>query len=416
MDRHAAELSGLQSLIIGDKQDAYSPELLAAIAQLPELQALSVADSPFTDADLQQLSGLTQLARLDLEKTNVNNPAIWPAFPLTKLDLDDTLIKDEDAAALASYTNLEELSLKFTELTDNGFRELVALKRLKSLGLRGTRITYDTYETLCEFPELQDVILGVSPVWAGNAFSHWQVILADDEVGAAYGKWDDNTPIPFDREILRPSQSRIDDERASLQEEIVTAQSGSYPVLKIGSRKSLHLDLLRGVAGIKVLDLKQSLAWDQDLEVIATMPDLEVLILHDCWITDAGLRSLANCPKLRVLDLAGTLITDAGMSSVAHIKTLESLNLPSRTIGGTGLRELLKLPKLLCFGFTEYGDPWVRDARRRLAHPWKDEDLKVLGQLCKQLLARLDADGDGRATIIEIRKSDVRHFAGYGLL
>lgn len=89
------------------------------------IRAIDLNQKGITDADLQKLSGLTNLESLGLHSSK-----------LTLQGLDQVV-------ALAS---LKELELSYTPLTDDGLQKLASLPKLQKLFIYGTRVTKDGVE------------------------------------------------------------------------------------------------------------------------------------------------------------------------------------------------------------------------------------------------------------------------------
>jgi internalin A len=82
------------------------------------------------------------------------------------------------------------------------------------------------------------------------------------------------------------------------------------------------------LAGLRNLSLSGNFISDDDLALLAGLPELEELTLNCDKISDAGLAHLKNAPKLRCLTLAemdGQRITDAGLEHLTQMKQLRKL-------------------------------------------------------------------------------------------
>ncbi|HSG69072.1 MAG TPA: hypothetical protein VLA12_01585 [Planctomycetaceae bacterium] len=100
------------------------------LAQLPAgdlvLKSVDLAEKKFTDEDLQALTDLKALEKLNLYGTGITDKGIDLLLPL-------------DA--------LTELELSYTLLTDDGFQKLKELKSLEKLTLFGTKISDDSVKS-----------------------------------------------------------------------------------------------------------------------------------------------------------------------------------------------------------------------------------------------------------------------------
>jgi uncharacterized membrane protein len=83
-----------------------------------------------------------------------------------------------------------------------------------------------------------------------------------------------------------------------------------------------------------LLKLKQQIVWlqltdcgitDEQLKIIAGLPNLYKLNLSQNAITDTGVKHLLPLPKLKMLNLYGTNITDAGIRLLSGMSSLQNL-------------------------------------------------------------------------------------------
>jgi hypothetical protein len=100
------------------------------LSQLPAddlvLKSVDLAEKQFTDEDLQALTDLKALEKLNLYGTGITDKGVDLLLPL-------------DA--------LTELELSYTLLTDEGFLKLKELKSLEKLTLHGTKISEDSVKS-----------------------------------------------------------------------------------------------------------------------------------------------------------------------------------------------------------------------------------------------------------------------------
>lgn len=119
------------------------------LADLRDLQQLSLASAPFRDSDLVHLRNLHHLSDLNLERTRVSLGGLSPIRQLaslrtlnlaatrggqctqipptmTKLDLSRTAIADDGVDGLAKLKTLNQLTLSHTRITQRGLQRLKA--------------------------------------------------------------------------------------------------------------------------------------------------------------------------------------------------------------------------------------------------------------------------------------------------
>lgn len=127
---------------------------------------------------------------------------------------------------------------------------------------------------------------------------------------------------------------------------------------RIGDDDLRHL---RGMTGLRLLDLSDTKVTDLGLLHLLGCSSLESLSLWDTAITDAALGLIARLPSLRQLGLGNTAITDDGLASLAAVRDLRLLQLWGTNVEGPGLEHLHGLKSLQTVTL-----PWrVRGRHRR---------------------------------------------------
>jgi hypothetical protein len=151
-EREAAkEIEGLGAIVVRDAAGSHvgslnlstlqSRESLAEVLRLlPALRhvtALDASRTPVTDADLERITGLTQLNSLALNKTAVT---------------------DAGLGHLADLLRLQALYLASTDVSDKGLPALVRLQELHILDLSATEVAADL-GPLAELGQLEHLVL-----------------------------------------------------------------------------------------------------------------------------------------------------------------------------------------------------------------------------------------------------------------
>ena len=118
--------------------------VLAQVGRLTQLQRLRLDLSEINDDWLAHLKGLTKLSALYLSQIQLSDTGLAHLKGLTNLsylDISYTQVTDTGLAHLKVLTKLSGLSLSDTIVTDAGLVHLKEQKNLSSLDLTGTRIT-----------------------------------------------------------------------------------------------------------------------------------------------------------------------------------------------------------------------------------------------------------------------------------
>jgi hypothetical protein len=107
-------------------------------------------------------------------------------------------------------------------------------------------------------------------------------------------------------------------------------------------------EALRGLAGLRVLDLRAGEADDERAaSILATLPDVERLVLRESPLTDAGFAALTGLTSLRDLNVPQAACTAAGVRALAALPSLRALRLGGARLAGADICEaLVTLPGL----------------------------------------------------------------------
>ena len=118
---------------------------------------------------------------------------------------------------------------------------------------------------------------------------------------------------------------------------------------------------LKGMSGLRLLDLSATKVTDLGLLHLLDCTSLETLWLWDTAITDAALGLVARLPSLRQLGLGNTAVTDEGLAALAELVDLRLLQLWGTQVEGPGLEHLYGMKTLETVSL-----PWrVRGRHRR---------------------------------------------------
>ncbi len=97
------------------------------------------------DADIEPLKSLSQLEELRLEDSYLTDAGLAHVSglkALQEIDLHKSLyVTDKGLESLKTLPKLSKLELSYTRITDAGIESLLAMKQLKVLHLTGTRVT-----------------------------------------------------------------------------------------------------------------------------------------------------------------------------------------------------------------------------------------------------------------------------------
>jgi len=138
-----ARLKNLQKLGL-EGRGAVPEEVLAQLAQLTSLAALSIDGSEIDDRGLAQFKNLTALERLNLPDSKITGAGLASLDKLTKLNtltLTNSPLDDAGSQHLRLLPALQYLNLGKTKITDESIGAIGALKNLQMLTIDGDAIT-----------------------------------------------------------------------------------------------------------------------------------------------------------------------------------------------------------------------------------------------------------------------------------
>lgn len=145
----------------------------AGIGKLGALSSLDLTETQITDEGFKHLANLTQLNLLRLHKTAVrcdNVSGFSEMRQLNELDLSQTPTQSGISHVVSQCPNLTILSLRYSELIDDGVAELGGHPSLESLDLSGTNVTDEGLSAIGELPRLRHLYL-IDTAVVGTGFT-----------------------------------------------------------------------------------------------------------------------------------------------------------------------------------------------------------------------------------------------------
>jgi Leucine-rich repeat (LRR) protein len=272
----------------------------------------------------------------------------------------------DDLSCLLGYVALRELSLQFTEVTNESFAGLgPLLARLHKLDLRGC-YQLKAVSNLAPATSLRELNLPLSGV---ENLQGLEKLVALETLDVTHIRTEDLSilrqcprlvtlsakgDITALESIIHSAPPSLVDCRLHIDRPVKALDSRSWSCLRrstvlkfrdldkaslqgfeeMPSLERLELegtsvDCVRSLAGcraLKELRLTQSVVPDAGIIGLERIATLEVLNLMHCWhIT--SVTSLRHCAALRQLTLDGTRVTDAGIAGLECIGTLTKLSL-----------------------------------------------------------------------------------------
>lgn len=341
-----------------------------------------------TDTTLDQLASFRHLTTLDLSGTRVTAKGIQKLQffqNLRALTADSCSgIDDEALLEISRIPSLQTLSLRNTQVTDDGMPALLTLGGLRTLRLRGPKISdaslefvkalsslrtlelHDTAVTdsgvndlLKELPLAELNIVGTRATAAAarelrirhprtqlyhsneDELKRLGAIVQRDRTGKLQSMYSGYAWL--DRRFKDQFNSRFRDEAMLRLAGEPQIKMVSLPHTFITDAGMQHL---AGLSELSVLNLHASGATDAGLVHIAGCSNLRSLALDFAHVEDDGLRHLTGLTSLSNLSLSNTLLTNVGLQHVGKISSLTSLNLYRMPVTDAGLAQLTRLQNI----------------------------------------------------------------------
>jgi hypothetical protein len=285
--------------------------LALALARLPRLRELRMAELPITGATIRAIAARGDLEEIDLADTPVDDlsaAALLAAPHMRIARLDGTPITD---AALAGTPGpaLSELYVSHTAIGDRNLAFLAALAHVSALGLGHTAVGDAGVDRLAELArrgkldELHTLVLSS--------------VAASPEALARLAE----------RLAATPAIERLYLDQTHADDAVVTALGPAGRSLRV-----LHLDgsdvsdagvaMLHRLVGLDELTIGDTRVRDAIADLVA-WPRLRTLSLIGLPIGDAAVPSIAARSSLVVLDLSATDVRDPSpLDALPRLRTL----------------------------------------------------------------------------------------------
>lgn len=315
------DLPGLRSLDLHATQ-VTDRGLRDFVADMPRLQALSLAYLPITDVGLASLDAVTWLESMNLKSTSVSNDGIVRfvderAHCLKRLNLAKTVLNDDGLAKFPDGSLLDKLSLRDTAVGDAGLQQFPKPAFLRELILRLTDVTDDGVRSLEDCGRLACLDLSHTKVTDTSLVWLSDLLIEDLELqGTAIS--DAGMPALTDFAQLR----RLDLEYSKISNRglrFLSECESLSQLFLMGTRISAG-----GLAPLSQLPLTALTVsgsfGDHDLQVISQLGELQHLAMLGSRVSSWS--ALAELPDLRVLFIDDTNKALDGLGSLQSLKHL----------------------------------------------------------------------------------------------
>lgn len=252
-----------------------------------------------------------------------------PSNKLENLDLSEIMITDYVLSIISErFPHIRNLNLtgNYT-ITGKGLASLVHLTNLENLNLESTDITDTELASLHHLTQLRKLNLSRNKRLTNGGLVHFAAL----------------TQL---RELNLSSNPDITDE--GLTHLAALTQLRKLVLNNHMNIRSEELDKLAPLKQLRVLHLKASPITNKGLAKLARLSQLRELGLsYSLFLTNKELKYLTPLSQLQVLDLRGTRITNGGLAKLAPLTELRELYLTSNfDITDKGLKHLARLAQL----------------------------------------------------------------------
>lgn len=299
----------------------------------------------------------TTLAILASRCTEVRRAVLW-RFP-----------ERGDSRVLSAFSNLTELSLYDSAMTDDDLVSLSSCRRLRNLAISSCAgISGKGLCRLANACELEYVAIFKTQPEDLAALREAKT-LKKLHLDASTMKNADIAVLASIQSVrhleLSNAQSLTDEglrqlaRMTSLQQLLITHAK----ISDAGIQCLMALDLQSlNISGVPLtrlsiqriaeerslvsLSLCNSGLGDAEADCLNQLPLLESLYLNNTKVTDEGARLISTCRHLRELALLNTKVSDVGIERLSELQQLERLNVAGTAMTDSGLQHLLKLQHL----------------------------------------------------------------------
>jgi Leucine-rich repeat (LRR) protein len=352
-ERTAAALATthLTQLFLDDTRAGRGIKQLAPLA--PTLRRLDLSKpvgyAP-TDADLAWLANATQLHELRLSNTRVTDATIKTIanLPIHELSLARTPITNAGIAILATRFLLEELDLADTKIDDAHARPLFALPALRMLRLDNTAVTdaglaaptanlVELYLSRTKVTDAGLAILDHTPQLTALGLGHTSI---DTATLARIGTLTSLTTLVLSKTTAPPASLAVIGNLHALERLYLDDTN-------LDDESFATFGLL---TSLTTLHVANTTITNATLPVLRNFMQLGELTIGDTRV-DNAIADLSAWPRLRTLSLTFLRVGDADLATLVRATSLRALDLSGTEV--TNPAPLAALPELKILGLSK---------------------------------------------------------------
>ena len=310
----------------------FGDDQIELLIGLPKLTHVNLHNSQVTDEGLKALAENTAITRLNLRRTeNITGDGLaaltdYPNLEILELLYNSQSVDDDALGHVAKLTKLRLLDLRGCfQVSDEGLLKLETLTNMQDLKLRCTEITDEGIAVIGNMPKLRYLTIED----ANYADCESLDVVADNDSFRSLTLF----RLDLDDIELKPFEGCAGIVQANFRDTVVEGSGLDY--------------LSDSATALKSLNLAESLFSDEYAANVAQFENLETLDLWYTDISDEGLSEIAKLKKLKTLILKQDRdITNEGLATLGTMKSLEFLDLTETSIDDEGLDALKSLSNL----------------------------------------------------------------------
>ena len=281
---------------------------------------VSMKSTSITDRELVVFTKLPQLEELSLRNTEISELGVAhlsAVVSLRKLDLGYTLLSDSALGQLKALMNLETLSVPNTQVEGPGLAALAGLTKLRELNIASTPLKNEGLQHIAKLTGLERLGLQYTDVT------------------------DRGMPALATLKNLKRLNLAGDDIRDAGLKSLAGMDQLEELDLSFCRFTENGLKALAGLVNMKRLGLNQTATNDNALEPVSKFAKLEALSLEYTSVSDAGFAKLTRLP-LAELHLDHTNLTDASVKTLGALSKLRYMDLYHTELTQQGYDSLKK--------------------------------------------------------------------------
>jgi internalin A len=285
--------------LVGTRDDAQWVEDLGGSVKRNaqgKITSVSLRGTWVTDTDLRRLTRYTDLHELDLSLTHITDGGLQEIKNLkgiTDFDLYFAeYVTDEGVASIKDWKRLKRLNLHGTKASDTALEHIAGINTLETLDVGSTLMTDVGLERLTSLTNLRELTMGGNELGdAGLQALRQMPTLTYLDLSGRNGN---------DKNVWS----------------VAISNTGLQAVLALKNLRELRFSCAStsvGIEGSKLGEVSTLSVTEKWLEQMKTLPQLERLKLQGCTrIDDQSVATLISMPALREADLKGTSVTEEG--------------------------------------------------------------------------------------------------------